>query len=114
MREWATEWWNLEWAAQNIAANMEGTYLWLNTCGYYVNDYIYWVTWQKWPFGSEIASKRAACNNKNWLVWAKVWDAIVFDWTIAWWVPVAIELLPVLFVLVSITFTLSARTQTEV
>ena len=86
MREWATEWWNLEWAAQNIAANMEWTYLWLNTCWYYVNDYIYWVTWQKWPFGSDIASKRAACNNKNWLVWAKVWDAIVFDWTIAWWV----------------------------
>lgn len=86
MREWATEWWNLEWAAQNIAANMEWQYLWLNTCGYYVNDYIYWVTWEKWPFGSEIANKRAACNNKNWLVWAKVWDAIVFDWTIAWWV----------------------------
>ena len=85
MREWATEWWNLEWAAQNIAANMEGTYLWLNTCWYYVNDYIYWVTWQKWPFGSEIASKRAACTN-TWLKWAKVWDAIVFDWTIAWWV----------------------------
>lgn len=85
MREWAMEWWNLEWAAQNIAANMEGTYLWLNTCWYYVNDYIYWVTWQKWPFGSEIANKRAACTN-TWLKWAKVWDAIVFDWTIAWWV----------------------------
>lgn len=86
MREWASEWWNLEWAAQNIAANMEWQYLWLNTCGYYVNDYIYWVTWQKWPFGSKIEEKRSACNNKNWLVWAKVWDAIVFDWTIAWWV----------------------------
>lgn len=85
MREWAMEWWNLEWAAQNIAANMEGTYLWLNTCWYYVNDYIYWVTWQKWPFGSEIANKRAACTN-TWLKWAKVGDAIVFDWTIAWWV----------------------------
>ena len=85
MREWASEWWNLEWAAQNITANMEGTYLWLNTCGYYVNDYIYWVTWEKWPFGSEIANKRAACTN-TWLKWAKVWDAIVFDWTIAWWV----------------------------
>lgn len=85
MREWATEWWNLELAAQNIAANMEWAYLWLNTCGYYVNDYIYWVTWEKWTFGSEIASKRAACTN-TWLKWAKVWDAIVFDWTIAWWV----------------------------
>jgi hypothetical protein len=85
MREWASEWWSLEWAAQNIAANMEWQYLWLNTCGYYVNDYIYWVTWEKWPFGSEIANKRAACTN-TWLKWAKVWDAIVFDWTIAWWV----------------------------
>ena len=82
MRELATQSWDLENAAKNIAANMEWTYLWLNTCWYYVNDYIYWVTWQKWPFGSEITSKRAACTN-TWLKWAKVWDAIVFDWTIA-------------------------------
>ena len=86
MRVRAEEWWDLEWAAKNIAANMEGAYLWLSTCWYYVNDYIYWITWTKWPFGSEIQSKRDACNNKNWLVWAKVWDAVVFDWTIAWWV----------------------------
>lgn len=82
MRELATQSWDLENAAKNIAANMEGTYLWLNTCWYYVNDYIYWVTGQKWPFGSDIANKRAACTN-TWLKWAKVWDAIVFDWTIA-------------------------------
>ena len=82
MRELATQSWDLENAAKNIAANMEGTYLWLNTCWYYVNDYIYWVTWEKWPFGSDIANKRAACTN-TWLKWAKVWDAIVFDWTIA-------------------------------
>lgn len=85
MREWANQWWNLEWATQNIAANMEGSYLWLNTCWYYVNDYIYWLTWVKWPFWSEIQNKRDACTN-TWLKWAKVWDAIVFDWNIAWWV----------------------------
>lgn len=86
MRNIANASWSLEDAAQNIAANMEWTYLWLSTCWYYVNDYIYWVTGQKWPFGSDIESKRNACNNKNWLVWAKVWDAVVFDWTMAWWV----------------------------
>lgn len=83
MREWANQWWNKEDAARNIAANMEWTYLWLNTCGYYVNDYIYWMTWVKWPFGSKIEEKRSACTN-TWLKWAKVWDAIVFDWTKAW------------------------------
>ena len=82
MREIANQSWDLESAAQNIAANMEWTYLWLNTCGYYVNDYIYWITWEKWPFGSEIAAKRAACDD-TWLTWANIWDAIVFDWTIA-------------------------------
>ena len=82
MRELANQSWNLGSAANNIAANMEWTYLWLNTCGYYVNDYIYWVTWQQWTFGSSIQSKRDACDD-TWLKWAKIWDAIVFDWTIA-------------------------------
>lgn len=85
MRDWASSAWNKDAAAQSITANMEWTYLWTSTCGYYVNDYIYGMTWVKWPFGSEIASKRAACTN-TWLKWAKVWDAIVFDWNIAWWV----------------------------
>lgn len=82
MRELANQSWDLESAAKNIAANMEWTYLWLNTCGYYVNDYIYGVTWEKWNFWSEIASKRSACDD-TWLTWAQIWDAIVFDWTIA-------------------------------
>ncbi len=85
MRDWASAAWNKDAASQSITANMEWTYLWTSTCGYYVNDYIYGMTWVKWPFGSEIASKRAACTN-TWLKWAKVWDAIVFDWNIAWWV----------------------------
>ena len=82
MREIANQSWDLESSAKNIAANMEWTYLWLNTCGYYVNDYIYWITWQQWTFGSSIQSKRDACDD-TWLTWAKIWDAIVFDWTIA-------------------------------
>ena len=85
MREWADMAWSKDKAAQSIAANMEWAYLWTSTCWYYVNDYIYGMTWVKWPFGSDIASKRSACTN-TWLKWAKVWDAIVFDWNIAWWV----------------------------
>lgn len=85
MRDLASTSWNKEEAAKNIAANMEWAYLWTKTCWYYVNDYIYGMTWVKWPFGSDISTKRAACTN-TWLKWAKVWDAIVFDWNIAWWV----------------------------
>lgn len=85
MMERADQSGNKEAAAKNIAANMEWTYLWLSTCWYYVNDYIYGMTWSKWPFWSEIANKRAACTN-TWLKWASVWDVIVFDWNMAWWV----------------------------
>lgn len=79
MSDIADKYSTIEEMANAIAWNMN--WLWDGNleCWQYVNDYIYWVTWEQGKFWNDVSQKESICDNRD-KAWVKVWDAIVFNW----------------------------------